>query len=75
MDINWGALFTRLAVLIIIIISLANSAIAMNCYEQNEALKQEKKNNYTFVFVNIVVQAILILGMLVYIWMAIKQGN
>lgn len=51
---NINLLVTALALLIGGIFSIATSSIATECYNNNSAFKDTKKDNYTFLIVNLV---------------------
>jgi hypothetical protein len=62
---DWGKIILNIILVAIASASIANSAIAMECY--NDALKKEKPNNYYFLIIN------MVLNLLLIIWVVYNQ--
>jgi uncharacterized BrkB/YihY/UPF0761 family membrane protein len=58
---NGKMLVAALALLLGGVFSTATSSIALECYNQNAAFKDSKKENFTFLIVNLASAIVLIL--------------
>jgi dipeptide/tripeptide permease len=54
------------------VFGVAVSSIATECYDKNETFKKDKKDNYTFIIVNLVCNILVILGSFASIYLAIS---
>jgi len=58
---NTQMFLTAISLLLVGILSIATSSIAIECYNTNEKMKTEKKDNYNFVIVNLTFAIIMVL--------------
>ena len=63
---------TAISLLLVGILSIAASSIALECYNKNESMKNEKKDNYNFLIVNLVVAIIMVLVSFASMYLAVK---
>jgi len=69
---NTQMFFTAISLLVVGILSIATSSIAIECYNKNEQMKTDKKDNYNFVIVNLTFAIIMVLVSLASAYLAIR---
>lgn len=52
---------TALAIVVAAVFGIATSSIATECFNKNESFKNEKKDNFNFVVVNLVCNIVMLL--------------
>jgi hypothetical protein len=70
---NMRMLSTAIAIVIAAIFGIATSSIATECFNKNESFKNEKKDNFNFVVVNLVCNIIMLLLGFGCIYLAIQS--
>lgn len=58
---NMKMMITAIAIVVAAIFGIATSSIATECFNKNESYKTEKKDNFTFVVVNLVCNIVMLL--------------
>lgn len=58
---NSQMFLTAISLLLVGIFSIATSSIAIECYNKNETMKNEKKDNYNFIIVNLTFAILMVL--------------
>ena len=58
---NIKMMSTALAIVVAAVFGIATSSIATECFNKNESFKNEKKDNFNFVVVNLVCNIVMLL--------------
>lgn len=58
---NMKMMVTALAIVVAAIFGIATSSIATECFNKNESYKNEKKDNFNFVVINLVCNIVMLL--------------
>lgn len=69
---NTQMFMTAISLLLVGILSIATSSIAIECYNKNESMKTEKKDNYNFIIVNLVFAIIMVIVSFASAYFAIR---
>jgi ABC-type molybdate transport system permease subunit len=59
---NLSTLLFGIAILIAGVFSIATSSIAIECYNKNEGLKNEKQANFTYLVINLISAIVMVLA-------------
>lgn len=70
---NTQMFLTAISLLLVGILSIATSSIAIECYNTNESMKTDKKDNYNFVIVNLTFAIIMVLVSFASAYFAVQQ--
>ena len=54
-------MMTAIAIVVAAIFGIATSSIATECFNKNESFKNEKKDNFNFVVINLVCNIVMLL--------------
>lgn len=58
---NFNIIMAACAILLTAILGIATSAIAVECYNQNAAFKEEKKSNWIYTITNLICNILMVL--------------
>jgi hypothetical protein len=58
---NMKMMMTAIAIVVAAIFGIATSSIATECFNKNESFKNEKKDNFNFVVINLVCNIVMLL--------------
>lgn len=69
---NTQMFFTAISLLVVGILSIATSSIAIECYNKNEQMKTDKKDNYNFIIVNLTFAIVMVIVSFASAYFAIR---
>jgi hypothetical protein len=69
---NTNLLAIALSVLVTAVLAIATSSIATECYDKNPELKTEKKDNYNYIIVTLVMNILMILVAFYSLYLSFK---